>query len=146
METTPKKVTSRIKKFLKRAELYQKPTFLYLHKCDADYAPNFCLDNCKEEVSKNGGKMIFGWVIWEKRRKGFIEAEFHAVVERNGKLLDITPRVDREERILFVRDPHRVATLENGIWKSWENIRLIGDILKPTRERYSQSRYSKRVK
>lgn len=47
---------------------------------------------------------VFGWLIWELT--GFwLEAARHAVVDRDGTLVDITPPIDNETRIVFVRDP-----------------------------------------
>jgi hypothetical protein len=55
-------------------------------------------------VREHGGKRINGWMIWEA--DDFDEAEFHCVWQNpDGQLVDVTPRVDREERILFLADP-----------------------------------------
>ncbi len=62
------------------------------------------LDQCFFNVILSGDKPVYGWLIWELT--GFwLEAVRHAVVERDGKLVDITPPVDGEARLLFVPDP-----------------------------------------
>jgi len=55
-------------------------------------------------VMAGEGAPVFGWLIWELT--GFwLEAARHAVIDRDGTLVDITPPLDGETRILFVRDP-----------------------------------------
>ena len=56
-----------------------------------------------------------------------IEADFHAVIKRSNKYIDITPRVDNEDKVLFVPDYERKATrLDNRQWDTWENHRSFG--------------------
>jgi hypothetical protein len=51
----------------------------------------------------SGQPPVFGWLVWELT--GFwLEAQRHAVIERDGALVDVTPPVDGETRILFIRD------------------------------------------
>jgi hypothetical protein len=50
-----------------------------------------------------GETPVFGWLIWELTGY-WLEAQRHAVIERDGTLVDITPPLDGEARILFVRD------------------------------------------
>lgn len=130
--TTPKKIGNRILKFLKRAHLNSNPQYLELMQSDSSYAPKFCLDNCFLDVKNNGGSVVYGWVIWENKKTRFIEAEFHAVVQRNGKLHDITPRADGEGKVLFILDKTKSAKLDNGEWETWDNIRLINGELQQT--------------
>lgn len=54
-------------------------------------------------ILSDKGKPVFGWLIWEL--SGFwLEALRHAVIDGPDGLVDITPPVDGEARILFVRD------------------------------------------
>jgi hypothetical protein len=64
-----------------------------------------CFPNVVDYVKTHGGSSIqYGWTIWEKT--GFyLEAEFHACVSVDGKPLDITPKRDGENRIVFLPDP-----------------------------------------
>lgn len=60
-------------------------------------------DQCFYNTIMSGEKPVFGWLIWELT--GFwLEAVRHAVVERDGVLVDVTPPVDGETQMVFVRD------------------------------------------
>lgn len=50
-----------------------------------------------------GAKPVFGWLVWELTGY-WLEAQRHAVIERDGALVDITPPLDGEDKILFIRD------------------------------------------
>jgi hypothetical protein len=62
-----------------------------------------CFNNVEKKVELDGGKIHYGWAIFQSR---FIcEAERHAVWENNNKeLIDITPRPIKLEKTLFVSD------------------------------------------
>lgn len=65
---------------------------------------NNCFPNVKKMVEKKGGIQIYGWSIW-KWTNIFIEAEAHSVWKSpEGKLIDITPHIGGEDRILFLED------------------------------------------
>jgi len=50
---------------------------------------------------------VIGWSLWELPTL-FIEAEFHAIWQSpDGVLLDIAPKAEPTERILFMSDPTR---------------------------------------
>jgi len=69
-----------------------------------------CFEDVRRQIEKYGGTVQHGWTIWEWPGI-FIEAEFHAVwCDKDGTLLDVTPKRDGEEQILFVPDPKRVFT------------------------------------
>ena len=125
----PKKITKDVKSFLNRAYLTGNPIFLKYTSSNSTYLLKQCFDNCLVETRDNGGEIIFGWLIWEIKLKNFIEAELHAVVKRNGKYYDVTPRQDNEYKVLFIPDNRYLASLTNGIWNSWSNIKsLSGEI------------------
>ncbi|MGL4965857.1 MAG: SEC-C metal-binding domain-containing protein [Inquilinus sp.] len=67
-----------------------------------------------------GGSLLYGWLIWEWPRV-FIEAEHHAVWEKDGSLVDITPPSNGERRILFLPDPN--ASYDFAFMKRRNNIR-----------------------
>ena len=54
-------------------------------------------------ILAGAGTPVFGWLIWELTGC-WLEAQRHAVVARDGALVDITPPIDAETRIVFVRD------------------------------------------
>lgn len=60
-----------------------------------------CFHNVMEHVEENGGRIIFGWTIWEWPRV-FIEAEHHAVSEKNGELVDVTPKREQGKENSFL--------------------------------------------
>ena len=66
--------------------------------------PSECFYNVTERVKREGGNVVYGWTIWEWSRV-FIEAEHHAVWEKDGELFDITPKKNRERKIVFLPDP-----------------------------------------
>lgn len=83
--------------------------------------PNQCFFNVEDQAKRSNGKMVCGWTIWEWPDI-YIEAEFHSVLQMpSGELVDVTPKVDGESRILFVTD-HRVKFyVANPKWR--DNIR-----------------------
>ena len=88
---------------------------------DFRYKPQQCFINVLHRVRENGGSCLYGWVIWQSPY--FIEAEHHAVWKApDGRVLDITPRVDGEKSVLFV--PDKTATIDRrpGGDLLWENI------------------------
>jgi len=91
-----------------------------------------CFDNCLVESKVNNCEIIFGWLIWELKELGFIEGEFHAVIKQSGKLIDITPRIDNELKVLFVPDDNFSAELKNGFWHGWYNIKSFNGKLNST--------------
>lgn len=133
-QTTPKKLSTQIKKFLWKARLTVKPIFLSFCELDPRYKAAYCLDNCRHAMRMNLGEVVYGWTIWESKRLSFIEAEFHSVISINGKVRDITPRKDGEERILFAPDPTRTPELVGNQWMTFNNIQSYGgDITTDTR-------------
>lgn len=65
---------------------------------------NECFNNVQLMMSLYGGSMLCGWTIWLIPQI-MIEAEFHAVWKfPSGELVDTTPHVHGEERILFLPD------------------------------------------
>lgn len=54
-------------------------------------------------VILSGAPPVFGWLVWELTGY-WLEAQRHAVIDRDGALIDITPPIDGEPQILFIRD------------------------------------------
>ena len=134
--STPTRLTRSVRRFLETLVPNAKPLFLPLTQASLDYKPRYCLDNCEAESSRSGDPTVFGWMVWESRKNAFIEAEFHAVLKRRGVLIDITPRVDGELTILFVRDPLRSAErVDWRTWRSWTTHKwLRGQLIEHTRQ------------
>jgi hypothetical protein len=69
---------------------------------------NECFVNVDRYAALNGGSVSYGWNVMEWPST-LLEAEFHAVWRGpHGEMLDVTPKVDGEERILFLPDDARV--------------------------------------
>jgi hypothetical protein len=121
--TTPKKISGAIKSFLRKSGLNSKPTYLpFIYKSD-QYLAKKCLDNSKHATLNGLGDTVFGWMIWEDKRNKFIEAEFHSVILIDGKLVDITPRVDKEPKVMFVPDYNREPHSDDRHWYTFTNIK-----------------------
>ncbi|UIN02287.1 hypothetical protein [Yersinia ruckeri] len=69
-------------------------------------------------------------MFWEDRKNGFTEAEFHSVINEDGKLKDITPRINNEMAILFIPDMQRNCGRKDiDSWYSWANIKMFDDVI-----------------
>jgi hypothetical protein len=132
--TTPRKISGSIRRFVQALGTNITPQFLPFTFVSEKYLPRYCLNNCEAEQKANGNRIVFGWVIWENRKQVFVEAEFHAVITQGNTLVDITPRVDGEETILFAPDPARVAErIDARTWRLWTNQKsLLGQIVERT--------------
>jgi hypothetical protein len=103
--TTPKALNSAIVDLCREISPDTEPRFLPVMP-DPIAEPSECFNNVMARVSKDGGNLVYGWLVWEWPNV-FIEAEHHAVWESNGMLVDITPHVNGENKILFLPDPKR---------------------------------------
>lgn len=104
---SPKTITEGVKKILNHLCLQEK---------DAEYleftkpkkftpAPIECHLNVWVQCNKEGGSAVSGWMIAEDPKHHFVEAQYHTVwISPSGKLVDITPRQDKEKKVLFVPD------------------------------------------
>ncbi len=110
-ETTPKEINKNILEFCNLIDPTKKPLFLDLFDVD-DYILGECYGTVENHIKNNGGKIQYGWIIWEIPDI-FLDAEFHAVwVNNDGEYIDITPKVDGEKRILFLPDSKKEFTGE----------------------------------
>jgi|SRR5262249_28781938 len=103
--TTPRKISGSIKRFIRTLGTDENPRFLPFTYSSDKYLPLYCLSNCEAENRKTGNQVVFGWVIWELRQKGFIEAEFHAVMKRGNDFVDITPESTAKQRFCLYQTP-----------------------------------------
>lgn len=103
MVTTPSELSKEILEFCEEIDPATKPFFVELSKIEG-YICGDCYGNVENHIKENGGKIEYGWIIWEDP-KTFLEAEFHAVwVNSEGEYIDVTPKIDKEDRILFLPD------------------------------------------
>lgn len=126
---TPKKVNGTVRFLLRSLGLKAVPTFLPLTQ-EPNTRAGYCFNNVEDYIKEHGGKAVYGWVIWEDRKKGFIEAEFHVIVKSGDQYIDITPRFNYEDKILFVEDNARQSGRMKDnpdSWYSWSNIKIINE-------------------
>ncbi|WP_417801184.1 hypothetical protein [Tenacibaculum sp.] len=93
--------------------------------------PNNCFFNAWVKMKYAGGDAQHGWLIAQDTTKDFIEAQFHAVwVNSNGELVDVTPRVDGEKRVMFISDHNREIRLSDSNGRpailTYDNFRVFG--------------------
>ena len=111
MVTTPTEITVDISIFCKEIDSTTNPVFLE-HFPVQGYISGDCYGNVEKHIEKNGGKVQYGWIIWEDP-KIFLEAEFHSVwVNDKDEYFDVTPKKDGEKRILFLPDSQKKFTGE----------------------------------
>ncbi|BCH67908.1 MULTISPECIES: hypothetical protein [Rhizobium/Agrobacterium group] len=101
--TAPKALNAAVIDFCREISPDAKPRYLPVMP-DPMAQPSECFNNVMARVSKEGGTLVYGWLVWEWPNV-FIEAEHHAVWESKGTFVDITPHVHGESEILFLPDP-----------------------------------------
>ncbi|CDH03899.1 hypothetical protein [Xenorhabdus bovienii] len=122
---TPKKINGSVRFLVRSLGLKTTPIYFSLTQIPNTRA-GYCFNNCEDYIKENGGDAIYGWMIWEDRKKGFIEAEFHVVIKKENQYLDITPRYNYEDKILFVEDNTRKSgRMDDESWYSWSNIKIV---------------------
>lgn len=128
---TPKAVTEQIRSFCREISPNAQPVLIAI-KAEDDCQVNECFHNVRRKVDRFGGRIQFGWAIWEWAG-AYIEAEHHAVYvgPNNSNLIDITPSADgKDNNRLFLTDDSAVYDFDNeGIRR--DNIRhaLVDDPL-----------------
>nr|WP_237681720.1 hypothetical protein [Agrobacterium vitis] len=103
--TSPNEISPAVVEFCAGINADARPSYVAVQP-DGDAQPSECFNNVSAKVDRDGGSFVYGWLIWEWPRV-FIEAEHHAVWEKDGVLIDITPPINGETRILFLPDPVR---------------------------------------
>ena len=82
------------------------PIYVSVHP-EHDAEIEDCFVNVARKVNREGGTILHGWQIWDWVGV-LVEAEFHAIwVSPDGANVDLTPKKDGEQRILFLSDPAR---------------------------------------
>lgn len=96
--TTPREISSAIRQFCSTLSSH---TPVYV-----DVNPHYMalMGRCYDNVTLVDGEPVHGWLIWELPR-AYLTAEHHAIVRINGSLLDVTPPLAGERRVLFLHDP-----------------------------------------
>ncbi|MHB8655617.1 MAG: SEC-C domain-containing protein [Terriglobia bacterium] len=121
---TPRTITEKIKELCQKINPNAQPTYIAITP-DLGCAALDCFACIKRRADQHGGRIQYGWSIWEWPRV-YVEAEHHAVYEpaHGGRWLDITPSAYPEiMRRLFLPDDSATYDFESeGIRK--DNVRL----------------------
>ena len=102
-ETTPRAISPAIEKLCAELVPGQTPVFIPVEP-SAEATHGHCVFDVPPHVEHFGGQMILGWCIWECPGI-LLTAEFHACwLSPERGLIDITPKPDGENTILFLPD------------------------------------------
>lgn len=101
--TSPSRISPAILSLCQEINPDAKPIEVSV-KPDIGAEPSECFYNVTARIKRDGGTMVYGWMIREWSRV-FIEAEHHALWEKDGELRDITPKEPSERKIVFLPDP-----------------------------------------
>jgi hypothetical protein len=113
-------------------EINSTPPQILNYTRDDGSLPSECFENVSNKVAEAGGQAVFGWQIWEWPGV-LVEAEFHSVWQSpDGELLDITPKIENEQQIVFVADPRKTYTGErvDNLRKALADNRLVHDFIR----------------
>ncbi|MFQ3451792.1 hypothetical protein PMN64_00485 [Bradyrhizobium sp. UFLA01-814] len=104
-ETSPPEVTGDIVEFCAHVGDTVPPIPIFVDVVPSPTArEGWCFANVADRVAEAGGEPVHGWTIWGAPSL-FYTAEFHVVWKTPaGKLVDVTPKQDGEEYILFLPD------------------------------------------
>jgi len=110
--TTPRRISEKIADYCK--ELTGNEASYHAVTPDSSSIVGLCFHNVEDHINQFGGEVQYGWAIWEFPNI-FLTAEFHAVVNQDGKFIDVTPQSLGEKRILFTPSdsPKPTAFTEN---------------------------------
>lgn len=110
---TPSPSDPHVKEICRRVVADAKPVLLPI-TAEPEDEPLNCFGNVRQRVAKNGGRIVFGWAVWEWP-KVYVEAEHHAVYENpQGNWLDITPsEVPGIDSRVFIEDTSAIYDFEN---------------------------------
>ena len=128
---TPDRNSPAVKAFCHIINRNVRPQYIGITP-EPDCEPNDCFFCVKNKVDRMGGRIQFGWSIWEWPQV-YLEAEHHAVYEppTGPPWIDITPSENpRIHRRLFVSDNSTVYDFSNeGILQDSRRIALNDDPL-----------------
>lgn len=109
----PKGIDARVRQFC--ASITRRATPQYVGIAPREGClPLECFANVRAQVEREGGRIQFGWTIWEWTGI-FLEAEHHAVYDPGDHrgLIDVTPAQDGETRRLFLPDDDAIYDFDN---------------------------------
>lgn len=127
----PHTVTARVRVLICYLRLRESDVVLLKYEAPRDFVPEpqNCHFNVWVQWDKAGGEPQHGWLLAEDAVQDFAEAQFHTVWRSpDGRLLDITPRADAEEHVMFVPDAGRSIQLNDHDGRiaiiTYDNVRI----------------------
>jgi hypothetical protein len=151
VETTPEVITPDIKEFSRELKS-QQPEYVQVVPSLGGRIGR-CWENVNAVVRKSGGQRVHGWTIWE-RPPLFLTSEFHAVWRTaDGELVDVTPKADGEQRVLFATASqysptfnflHRPANRRHRLYRIEPDISEAIGRLSPPQRNYETRQAAKR--
>jgi hypothetical protein len=107
-EKLPVQITEEIERFCDRIAPGRKPVYVPVRPA-AGARVSRCHVNVEGHVRVHGGGPVYGWIVWQSA--ALLHAEFHSNwLSPAGEMIDITPKADGEDRVLFLPD-------SNGWWE-----------------------------
>lgn len=91
-----------------------------------------CFSNVDLQVEQQGGRGIFGWLIWDWEGV-YTEAEFHAVWEsEDGRRHEISPHASSDPYVVFLPDEAREykGLRVNNIRQAASGNKVIADLIR----------------
>ena len=104
-------ITKNIQKLARQIDATSTPESVKVEPGE-ECLPERSFENVAVMTKRHGGSAQHGWRMREQP-SAYVEAEFCAVWRRrDGALIDVTPRADQQEEILFLPDSWLVWTGE----------------------------------
>jgi hypothetical protein len=121
-ERIPENISSAVLELCRKIATNGVPEFIAITP-EPGCEPNDCFMNVKQKVDQNGGRIQFGWALWECPQV-FIEAEHHAVYDppSGPPWRDITPCNRGNSKRLFLADDTAVYDFKDEGFRR-DNIR-----------------------
>lgn len=130
MVTVPGEITPEVELLLDTMQVDYDPELVPV-KPEEYSQPDACYDNVAEKVTRDGGKIHYGWAVWQNTH--IIEAEHYAVWETpDGDLVDVSPNRHEAAVIMFIPDDQPINNELMAIPNVRVNIsgsRLIDDFI-----------------
>lgn len=124
--TTPSLISAEVRNFCSKVAKKSEPYYVDIAPADNALFDQ-CYYNVEDVIKKNGGSILFGWLIWMTPNV-FIEAEHHAIWKDGvGTCVDVTPRRDSETSVLFLQDQKAKFYTTNPNWRDNQRQSLVDD-------------------
>jgi HTH-type transcriptional repressor of NAD biosynthesis genes len=104
--TTPDKITPQITRLCNEIAEGSTPVMVPVVPAQGSQV-NDCFEVARLYAEQHGGQVQYGWMIFELQEI-MLEAHFHAVwCSPSNEFVDVTPKQDGEQQILFLPDSSR---------------------------------------